>query len=93
MDGVSFLEGLWFVLICILWLGYFVLEGFDFGVGMLLRAVAKNDDEKRAVIHSIGPVWDGNEELAAGRGRRHLSRGVPGSGTRRSSRGSTSRCS
>ncbi len=61
MDGVSFLEGLWFVLICILWLGYFVLEGFDFGVGMLLRAVAKDDDEKRAVIHSIGPVWDGNE--------------------------------
>lgn len=61
MDGVTFLQGLWFVLICILWLGYFVLEGFDFGVGMLLRAVAKNDDERRAVIHSIGPVWDGNE--------------------------------
>ncbi|HEY8466951.1 MAG TPA: cytochrome d ubiquinol oxidase subunit II [Solirubrobacterales bacterium] len=61
MPDVSFLQGLWFVLICVLWLGYFVLEGFDFGVGMLLRAAGKNDAERRAVIHSIGPVWDGNE--------------------------------
>jgi len=61
MPDVSFLQGLWFVLICVLWLGYFVLEGFDFGVGMLLRAVGKTDGERRAVIHSIGPVWDGNE--------------------------------
>ena len=61
MDDVSFLQGLWFVLISILWLGYFVLEGFDFGVGMLIRAVGRTDAERRAVIHSIGPVWDGNE--------------------------------
>lgn len=61
MDGVSFLQGLWFILICVLWLGYFVLEGFDFGVGMLLRAVGRTDNERRAVIHTIGPVWDGNE--------------------------------
>ncbi len=61
MDDVSFLQGLWFVLIAILWLGYFVLEGFDFGVGMLIRAVGRTDAERRAVIHSIGPVWDGNE--------------------------------
>lgn len=61
MADVSFLQGLWFVLICVLWIGYFVLEGFDFGVGMLIRAVARNDAERRAVIHSIGPVWDGNE--------------------------------
>jgi cytochrome d ubiquinol oxidase subunit II len=61
MDDVSFLQGLWFVLISVLWLGYFVLEGFDFGVGMLVRAVGRNDSERRAVIHSIGPFWDGNE--------------------------------
>jgi len=58
---ISFLQVLWFILISILWLGYFVLEGFDFGVGMLIRAVGRNDPERRAVIHSIGPVWDGNE--------------------------------
>ena len=61
MDDVTFLQGLWFVLISVLWLGYFVLEGFDFGVGMLIRAVGRDDDERRAVLHSIGPVWDGNE--------------------------------
>jgi len=61
MEDVTFLQGLWFVLISVLWLGYFVLEGFDFGVGMLLRFVARTDDERRSVIHSIGPVWDGNE--------------------------------
>jgi cytochrome d ubiquinol oxidase subunit II len=58
---VTFLQGLWFVLIGVLWIGYFVLEGFDFGVGMLLRLVARTDPERRAVVHSIGPVWDGNE--------------------------------
>jgi cytochrome d ubiquinol oxidase subunit II len=61
MDAYTFLQALWFVLISVLWLGYFVLEGFDFGVGMLIRAVGKSKEERRAVIHSIGPVWDGNE--------------------------------
>jgi cytochrome d ubiquinol oxidase subunit II len=61
MDAYTFLQVVWFVLISILWLGYFVLEGFDFGVGMLVRAVGKDKDERRAVLHSIGPVWDGNE--------------------------------
>ncbi|MFN8113013.1 MAG: cytochrome d ubiquinol oxidase subunit II [Solirubrobacterales bacterium] len=61
MDDVTFLQGLWFVLISVLWLGYFVLEGFDFGVGMLIRLVGRDDRERRAVIHTIGPVWDGNE--------------------------------
>ena len=61
MDAYTFLQALWFVLISILWLGYFVLEGFDFGVGMLIRAVGQTKEERRAVIHSIGPVWDGNE--------------------------------
>jgi cytochrome d ubiquinol oxidase subunit II len=61
MPDPNFLQTLWFVLICILWIGYFVLEGFDFGVGMLLRALGRDQTEKRMIIHTIGPVWDGNE--------------------------------
>jgi cytochrome d ubiquinol oxidase subunit II len=61
MPDYTALQVVWFVLISILWLGYFILEGFDFGVGMLIRAVGRTDAEKRAVIHTIGPVWDGNE--------------------------------
>lgn len=57
----DFLQTLWFVLIGILWVGYFVLEGFDFGVGMLVRTLGRDDAEKRTIIHTIGPVWDGNE--------------------------------
>ena len=57
----TFLQGLWFVLIGILWTGYFVLEGFDFGVGMLVRGLGRDTVEKRMIIHTIGPVWDGNE--------------------------------
>jgi cytochrome bd ubiquinol oxidase subunit II len=55
------LEITWFCLICVLWTGYFVLEGFDFGVGMLLPFVGKNQDERGTMLKSIGPVWDGNE--------------------------------
>ena len=55
------LTTVWFVLIAVLWIGYFVLEGFDFGVGMLLPVVAKTDSEKRAVLTTLGPIWDGNE--------------------------------
>ncbi len=54
-------EVIWFFLIAILFIGYFVLEGFDFGVGILLPFVAKNDTERRMVINTIGPHWDGNE--------------------------------
>jgi cytochrome d ubiquinol oxidase subunit II len=61
MHDPNFLQTLWFVLICVLWIGYFVLEGFDFGVGMLLRGLGRDRTEKRMIIHSIGPVWDGNE--------------------------------
>jgi cytochrome d ubiquinol oxidase subunit II len=61
MQDPTTLQVVWFGLISILWLGYFVLEGFDFGVGMLLRAVGRDTAGKRAVIHTIGPVWDGNE--------------------------------
>jgi cytochrome d ubiquinol oxidase subunit II len=52
---------LWFILIAVLYVGFFVLEGFDFGVGMLLPFLGKNDNERRAVINTIGPHWDANE--------------------------------
>lgn len=52
---------LWFILVAILWIVYLVLEGFDFGVGMLMPLVAKNDRERSAVIRTVGPHWDGNE--------------------------------
>jgi cytochrome bd ubiquinol oxidase subunit II len=55
------LQTIWFGLIAILWIGYFFLEGFDFGVGMLLPVVGHGDVERRMVIKTIGPVWDGNE--------------------------------
>ena len=55
------LTTVWFILIAVLWIGYFTLEGFDFGVGMLLPVLSKNDTERRVVINTIGPVWDGNE--------------------------------
>jgi cytochrome d ubiquinol oxidase subunit II len=51
----------WFVLIAVLWTGFFVLEGFDFGVGMLHRFLGRTDIERRVAINTIGPVWDGNE--------------------------------
>ena len=55
------LETLWFCLIVVLWAGYFALEGFDFGVGMLLPFVPRSDEERSATLRTIGPVWDGNE--------------------------------
>ena len=55
------LQTLWFILIAVLWIGFFFLEGFDFGVGMLLPFLGKKDEERRAIINSIGSVWDGNE--------------------------------
>ena len=55
------LPSLWFLLIAVLWIGYFLLEGFDFGVGILLPVIARDDRQRRAVINTIGPVWDGNE--------------------------------
>ena len=55
------LQIVWFGLIAVLWIGFFVLEGFDFGVGMLLKTVAKTESEKRAVLTTLGPIWDGNE--------------------------------
>src|SRR5512136_3044263 len=55
------LNTLWFVLVAVLLTGFFVLEGFDYGVGILLPFVARTDAERRQVINTIGPVWDGNE--------------------------------
>lgn len=52
---------IWFVLVGVLFTGFFFLEGFDYGVGMLLPFLGKNDVERRIIINSIGPVWDGNE--------------------------------
>jgi cytochrome d ubiquinol oxidase subunit II len=55
------LNSIWFILVAVLFTGFFFLEGFDYGVGMLLPVIAKTDDERRVVINTIGPVWDGNE--------------------------------
>ena len=54
-------ETTWFLLIAVLWIGYFILEGFDFGVGILLPFVSRNEADRRAVLTTLGPVWDGNE--------------------------------
>lgn len=55
------LNTLWFIFICVLYTGFFVLEGFDFGVGILLPFLGKNDLQRRTIINTIGPHWDGNE--------------------------------
>src|SRR5215510_9413503 len=61
------LTTVWFILIAVLWTGYFVLEGFDFGVGILLPVLGRDPDpamadtKRRVLINTIGPVWDGNE--------------------------------
>ncbi len=60
MDWVN-LETLWFALVAVLFIGYFVLEGFDFGVGILTKVLADDGTDRRVMINTIGPVWDGNE--------------------------------
>ena len=55
------LTTIWFVLIAVLWVGYLFLEGFDFGVGILLPVIGRTEPERRAMLRTIGPVWDGNE--------------------------------
>jgi len=55
------LPGFWFLLIAVLWGGYFLLEGFDFGVGMLLPFLPRDERERSEMFETIGPVWDGNE--------------------------------
>ena len=58
---MEFLNTLWFILIAVLFIGYFFLEGFDYGVGMLVPFLGKSDEERRVIINSIGTFWDGNE--------------------------------
>jgi len=55
------LSEFWFILVAVLFVGFLFLEGFDFGVGMSTRFLAKNEIEKRVLINSIGPFWDANE--------------------------------
>src|SRR3954447_2392304 len=55
------LTTVWFLLIAVLWGGYFLLEGFDFGVGILLPVLGRHPDDRMAMLRSIGPLWDGNE--------------------------------
>jgi cytochrome d ubiquinol oxidase subunit II len=55
------LEILWFCLLAFFWTGYFVLEGFDFGVGMLLPVLGRSESDRKTMFGTIGPIWDGNE--------------------------------
>ncbi|MBE3573986.1 MAG: cytochrome d ubiquinol oxidase subunit II [Firmicutes bacterium] len=55
------LNALWFILLTVLFIGYFFLEGFDYGVGTLARWLGRDDTERRVLVNTIGPVWDGNE--------------------------------
>ena len=55
------LNTVWFILITVLFVGFFLLEGFDYGVGILLPFLGKDDTDRRVIINTIGPVWDGNE--------------------------------
>lgn len=58
MSGLQFF---WFLLIGVLFSGFFFLEGFDYGVGMAVQSLAHNEEEKDQIVATIGPVWDGNE--------------------------------
>ncbi|GAA1953332.1 cytochrome d ubiquinol oxidase subunit II [Amycolatopsis minnesotensis] len=55
------LATVWFCVVVFFWLGYLFLEGFDFGVGMLLPVLGRDNTERRVMVNTIGPVWDGNE--------------------------------
>jgi cytochrome bd ubiquinol oxidase subunit II len=62
MNGpVASLNTAWFALIGLLWTGYLVLEGFDFGIGVLSLAIGRDDLDRRLARNAVGPVWDGNE--------------------------------
>ena len=57
----SIFQIIWLVLVAVLWIGFFFFEGFDFGVGMLVPFLGKTDKERRVMINTVGPHWDGNE--------------------------------
>ena len=70
---------LWFILIAVLWTMYLVLEGFDYGVGMLQGFLARDDRERTQALRTIGPHWDGNEVRSIPRMvRNHVLGNVPG---------------
>ena len=71
---MELLPTIWFIAIAVLWTGYLFLEGFDLGVGMLMKLFARNNTERRVLLNTIGPVWDGNEVWLLTAGRRHLRR-------------------
>ena len=54
-------QTIWFILITVLFTGFFFLEGFDYGVGMLAPFVSKREEDRGLILRTIGPVWDGNE--------------------------------
>nr|MDQ5862273.1 cytochrome d ubiquinol oxidase subunit II [Actinomycetota bacterium] len=58
---MELLPTIWFIVIAVLWTGYLFLEGFDLGVGMLMKLFARNNTERRVLLNTVGPVWDGNE--------------------------------
>ncbi len=64
MPDLTVLQTIWFVAIVVLWGLYFVLQGFDFGVGMLMRRVRRDHDDRRVALHAIGPTWAANEVWA-----------------------------
>ena len=55
------LNTVWFILVTVLFMGFFLLEGFDYGVGILMPFLGKDDTDRRVIINTIGPFWDGNE--------------------------------
>jgi Cytochrome bd-type quinol oxidase, subunit 2 len=61
MADNGFLQAAWFFLVGVLLVGYAILDGFDLGVGMQHLTTARTDEERRILMNSIGPVWDGNE--------------------------------
>lgn len=58
---MELLPTIWFIAIAVLWTGYLFLEGFDLGVGMLMKLFARDNAERRVLLNTVGPVWDGNE--------------------------------
>ena len=91
MFDYATLKFIWWLLLGVLLIGFAIMDGFDLGVGMLLPFIAKDDTERRVVINTVGPVWEGNQVWLIWGAVPFLPRG-PRS-TPRASRASTSRCS
>ena len=68
------LQSIWFYVWGLLWAVFFITDGYDFGVGSLYPFLGKSDQDKRVMINSLGPLWDGNEVWADHRRRRHICR-------------------